>query len=79
MTVKLKNATILNMNMAAKIIEIRKISGLTQNGLAAKLFVTRQAVSRWENGETTPTVDTLKRSCCTEGRDGKSSLFFLSV
>ena len=49
------------MNLAKKIVEIRKLSGLTQDGLAARLFVTRQAVSRWENGETTPTVDTLKR------------------
>lgn len=28
--------------------------------MAKKLFVTRQAVSRWENGETIPNVDTLK-------------------
>ena len=28
--------------------------------LAEKVFVTRQAVSRWENGETIPNIDTLK-------------------
>lgn len=28
--------------------------------MATKLFVTRQAVSRWETGETTPSIDTLK-------------------
>lgn len=35
--------------------------GLSQDELAEQLFVTRQAVSRWENGETTPNVETLKR------------------
>ena len=48
------------MDLAGRIAEIRKESGLTQEEFAGKLFVTRQAVSRWENGETTPTVDTLK-------------------
>jgi len=48
------------MDLAKKILEIRKASGLTQDDFAKKLFVTRQAVSRWENGETAPTLDTLK-------------------
>ena len=33
---------------------------MTQDEMAEKLFVTRQAVSRWETGETTPNVETLK-------------------
>lgn len=33
---------------------------LSQEQLAEKIFVTRQAVSRWENGETTPNVETLQ-------------------
>jgi transcriptional regulator with XRE-family HTH domain len=41
--------------------ELRQKNGLTQDQMADKLFVTRQAVSRWENGETTPSIDTLKR------------------
>ena len=40
--------------------ELRTKSGLSQDELAEKLFVTRQAVSRWENGDTVPNTDTLK-------------------
>lgn len=42
------------------ILELRNKAGLSQDELAEKIFVTRQAVSRWENGETTPNTDTLK-------------------
>ena len=42
------------------IYELRTKRGLSQEGLAEKVFVTRQAVSRWENGETIPNIDTLK-------------------
>ncbi len=42
------------------ILELRTKKGLSQDELAAKVFVTRQAVSRWENGETTPGTETLK-------------------
>ena len=40
---------------------LRTERGLSQDELAEQMFVTRQAVSRWENGETTPNVETLKR------------------
>lgn len=40
--------------------ELRTKSGLSQDDLAKKVFVTRQAVSRWENGETVPNTETLK-------------------
>ena len=40
--------------------QLRQEKNLTQQELAAKLFVTRQAVSRWENGETTPSIDMAK-------------------
>ena len=39
---------------------LRTERGLSQDKLAEKVFVTRQAVSRWENGETRPGVETLK-------------------
>ena len=42
------------------ILELRTKSGLSQDELAERVFVTRQAVSRWENGETTPNTETLK-------------------
>ena len=40
--------------------ELRTKNGLSQDELAEKVFVTRQAVSRWENGETVPATETLK-------------------
>ncbi|MBR5767944.1 MAG: helix-turn-helix domain-containing protein, partial [Clostridia bacterium] len=43
------------------LLELRKKSGLSQDEVAEKIFVTRQAVSRWETGETVPNTDTLKR------------------
>ena len=42
------------------IINLRSARGLSQEALAERVFVTRQAVSRWETGETTPNTETLK-------------------
>ena len=42
------------------ILELRTKNGFSQEALAEKVFVTRQAVSRWENGETVPNIETLK-------------------
>ena len=42
------------------ILELRNRAGMSQEELAEKVYVTRQAVSRWENGETIPNTDTLK-------------------
>ena len=40
--------------------ELRKNAGYSQNQVADELHVTRQAVSRWERGETVPEVETLQ-------------------
>ena len=42
------------------LLTLRTQHGLSQDELAEKVYVTRQAVSRWETGETTPNTDTLK-------------------
>ena len=40
--------------------QLRENNHLTQDQMAERLMVTRQAVSRWENGETQPNTDTLR-------------------
>lgn len=42
------------------ILKLRTQRGMSQDELAEKIMVTRQAVSRWENGETVPNTETLK-------------------
>ena len=39
---------------------LREAHHLTQEDLAERVMVSRQAVSRWENGETQPSTDTLR-------------------
>lgn len=46
-----------------KLIEARKEKELTQEQLAEQLYVTRQAVSRWERGTAEPDLQTLGRLC----------------
>ena len=48
------------MNAQNVFYRLRTRNGLSQDEVAEKVFVTRQAVSRWENGETVPNTDTLK-------------------
>ena len=48
------------MNTKDVLYELRTKRGLSQDELAEKVFVTRQAVSRWETGETVPNTETLK-------------------
>ena len=48
------------MNTKDVLLDLRTKNGMSQEELAEKVFVTRQAVSRWENGETVPNTETLK-------------------
>ncbi|MBQ2213596.1 MAG: helix-turn-helix transcriptional regulator [Erysipelotrichaceae bacterium] len=43
--------------VASKLRELRENSGMTQSRLAEALFVTRQAVSSWEMGNTMPSIE----------------------
>lgn len=48
------------MEMRDILKNLREKNSLTQDQLARRMMVTRQAVSRWENGETQPNTETLK-------------------
>ena len=48
------------MNFAEKMIELRKQNGLSQQDLADRLGVSRQAISRWETGAVQPLADSVK-------------------
>ena len=48
------------MALNEKIIKIRKENNLTQEEFAQRLFLTRQAVSKYERGLSYPSIDTLK-------------------
>lgn len=47
------------MKFNEKLIELRKKQGLSQEELGYKLNVTRQTISKWELGQTTPEMDKL--------------------
>lgn len=46
-------------NLRENIRRLRKQAGLTQEALAAKLFISGQAVSKWERGESYPEITLL--------------------
>lgn len=48
------------MEFSEKLQELRKLKGLTQEELAASLYVSRTAVSKWESGRGYPNIDSLK-------------------
>ena len=51
---------VINMEPKEILLELRARRGFSQEQLAEKVHVTRQAVSRWETGETVPNTETLK-------------------
>lgn len=48
------------MNLSEKIMKIREDNNLTQDEMAEKIFVTRQAISKWERGISYPSLDVLR-------------------
>ena len=51
---------VINMDTKEILLELRTRHRLSQEQLAQQVHVTRQAVSRWETGETVPNTETLK-------------------
>ena len=52
-----------SMKLHEKIYYCRKKSGLSQDALAEKLGISRQAISKWECGDSTPDLDKLRTIC----------------
>ena len=50
-------------NYGEKIAYYRRIKGISQSELAEKLNLTRQAISRWERGNTEPDLDSIIKLC----------------
>lgn len=51
------------VKVGSKITKYRKEQNLTQDDIAEKLFVSRQLVSKWENGTGVPSIDVLLDLC----------------
>lgn len=47
----------LDMNIADRIQNLRKSKGISQEELADIINVSRQAVSKWESGQSTPDIE----------------------
>lgn len=49
----------MNLEIASRLVELRKKNNLSQEALAEKLGISRQAVSKWERAEASPDTDNL--------------------
>lgn len=49
------------MELSKKIYQLRKLAGMTQEQLAEKLNISRQTLSKWENGTSVPDVENVVR------------------
>ena len=52
-----------NLAIGRAIAQLRRAQHMTQQALAARLYVSHQAVSKWENGVALPDVITLYTMC----------------
>ena len=53
----------MTISTADRLVQLRKENGLSQEALAAKLGVSRQAISKWERGNGFPEVSLLLPLC----------------
>ena len=49
----------MSLQLGVRLADLRKRNGFSQEALAEKMGVSRQAISKWERGESTPDTDTL--------------------
>ena len=62
-------------DIGKNIRDLRKRQNMTQDELAARLFVTRQTVSNYENGRTRPDVEQILRLAEIFGTDANAVLY----
>lgn len=51
------------MTLEKKLVRLRKKEGMSQADVSEKLNVSRQAVSRWEAGDSRPSIENLQALC----------------
>ncbi|MFR7797062.1 MAG: helix-turn-helix transcriptional regulator [Collinsella sp.] len=52
----------MNVETAQRLADLRRSKGFSQEGLARKLGLSRQAVSKWERAESSPDTENRSRS-----------------
>ena len=55
----LERKYLMNLEIAKRLADLRKQNGLSQEQLAEKIGVSRQAVSKWERSEASPDTDNI--------------------
>ena len=51
------------MTIGEKIVHLRIVNNISQEELSKTLKVSRQSLSKWENNDTLPTLNTIKDLC----------------
>ena len=62
------------MNLADRIQQLRKRKGISQEELADRIGVSRQAVSKWESGQTSPDLEKIVLYFYRKSLNGKKGL-----